>query len=159
MNNEEVVNKSILSIPILNGYKLLDIKTGALFVAKSDDGSVEQYIEEGKLGAEETFDERLKNVLTTTKSILETKYEKKDIIHLQDYNTDILSFTLYLQDNTKGIKTIRQINAYFKEPKTNYFYEITLSAPPLLTMDLNDNVTNNIYNRLLIILNNIKYNE
>ena len=156
----ENLHKATLAIPILDGYELIRENTGAIFAAKSKDHSVEQYLEDGHLFEEETFEGRINKVIEeTNEAITNLGFRNNELLFLEDYNTDLLNFKLYLQDNVVGNTVIRQINAYFIEPESRYFYEITLSAPPILKIDINDNVTNNIKERLLFILNNIRYND
>lgn len=153
------LHKSTLSIPVLQGYELVD-NTDAIFVAKSKDNSVEQYLEDGKLLDAETFDDRIQKVINETKSAMKNSGLKDTkIIYLGNVNTDLFDFKIYVQDNILGDKQIRQLNAYFVEPESNYFYQISLAAPPMYTKDINYNVVKNIFSRLRLILNNIKYNE
>ena len=154
------LHKSTLSIPVLNGYKVLENPKGAIMVAESDDHSVEQFLEDGKLAKGETFEKRLKKVLKETqKSMVDSGLENRELEYLGELETDLFTFQLYLQDNIMGEKQVRQINAYFLEPESKYFYEITLAAPPLYVKDMNDQVSENIYSRIKPILTHIKYNE
>ena len=160
MNNEKKEYNYRLQIPILEGYQIVDIPTRALFIARSNDNSTEQYIEEGRLKVDETFNERLENIIKTTENLFEkNNYQKQPLSFIKEYETDKLKFQLYMQDNIRDNTVIRQINAYFLEPQTNYLYQIVLSAPELNIEDLNDNVTKRIYYKLTTILDNIKYNE
>lgn len=161
---EELINKNNYNgnfrIPILDGYSLVDNPVKALFVAKAEDNSTEQYIEEGKLRDNESYSERLQNIIQTQESLQEShNFQKSPFLFIKDYETDILKFKIYLQDNVREGQCIRQLNAYFLDPKSNFIYQIVLSAPPLNIKDINDNVLKNIYRRLSTILNNIKYNN
>lgn len=165
--NEKLLNtvlqdlhKSTLAIPVLKEYKVLNEKTGALLVAKSEDNSVEQYLEDGQLEENETFKDRLKKVLKETKqSMKKYGFEEKDLKYIETFKGKLFKYELYLQDNIKNNIIVRQINAYFVEPESRYFYEITLSAPAMPLSMVNENVTDNIYARLKVILTNVKYND
>ena len=154
------LHKATLAIPVLDGYEIQDDSMGAIFIAKSKDNSVIQYLEDGKLEEGEEFEERLKKVLTETeKAITDTGFRATELKFIENFDTKLFKYKLYLQDNVVGNVLIRQVNAYFIEPESRYFYEIILAAPPVNKEDENDNITNNILSRLKVILNNVKYNE
>lgn len=154
------LHKSTLAIPVPDGYKIQEDSMGAIFTAKSDDNSFMQYLEDGQLDDDETFEARLKKVINETeKSIVESGFRNNELKFLKDIDTELFNFKLYLQDNVVGNVLIRQVNAYFIEPESRYFYEICLAAPPIDKSDTNDNITKNILYRLEYVLNNIKYNE
>ena len=154
------LHKATLKIPILEGYEQIKTKTNALIVAVSKDNSVMQYIEDGKLDEQETFENRLNKVINETeKSIKENGLREKPLIFIKNLSSDILTFKLYQQDNIVGNTIIRQINAYFIEPESKYFYEISLSAPPIERNKINDYITENIIERIKEILLNITYND
>ena len=154
------LHKSTLAIPILKEYQVIPETTNAIFIAKSQDESIQQYLEDGQLEEDETFEQRIDKVLQETQSsMIENGFENKGLEYLGTFRNFPFEFKLYLQDNIKEEKQIRQINAYFIEPESNYFYEVTLAAPPMYAKDVNDNVTKNILGRLRFILGNIKYNE
>ncbi len=167
INNEELLNNVIdnlhkltLAIPILNEYKEIPIETNAIMTAESEDHSIEQFLEDGKLEENESFQNRLQKVLKETQEEMERLgFEKKELKYLETFKGNLFEYELYLQDSIKDKKQVRQINAYFLEPEGRYFYEVTLSAPPMPASMVNDFVTTNIYQRLKIILTNIKYNE
>ena len=155
----EDLHKSTLAIPVLDGYHVIDGVSDAIMVAKSDDESVEQFLEDGKLNEGESFEQRLTKVIHEThNSMKENGLRKTNLKHLRDYESKLFHFHLYLQDNIKNNIQVRQVNAYFLEPEANVFYELSLAAPPLLLKDINDNVTENILERLLPLLKNVKYN-
>lgn len=157
MNSDKNNKNGNYRIPILEGYNLIENPPRALFIAKAEDNSTEQYIEEGKLRNNESYTERLDNIIHTTEEMLEyNNFQKTKLLFIKDYETELLKFKIYLQDNIKDNQCIRQLNAYFIDPKSNYIYQIILSAPPLNINDINDNVLKNIYRRLSTILNNIK---
>ena len=156
MNN---LHKATLKIPILKGYEIDEKQKQALMVAKAKDHSVEQYLEDGKLNENETVQDRIKKVITEAEQEMQKMGLKESkITFLEEFKSDILQFYLYLQDNITENKQIRQINAYFIEPESKYFYQITLATPPMLKTDINDIVTNNILTKIKFILKNIQYN-
>ena len=156
----ETLHKSTIAVPVINGYEVIKEQTDALIVAKSMDNSIEQFLEDGKLEEDETFEERLEKVLKETKkSMVDSGLEEKDLVHFGSFDNPFFHFEVYIQDNIKGDIQIRQMNAYFIEPGTRYFYEISLAAPPLNLKDINDQVTKNIYSLLEPILRQVQYNS
>ena len=156
----EKIHKQTIDVPILNEYEMQTDSKGAIFIAKSKDNSVIQFLEDGKLMDDENFDERLEKVLLETeKAIVDCGLRTTQLKFIENYSSDLFNFKLYLQDNTVGNTLIRQINAYFIDPESKYFYEITLAAPPINRSDENENITKNILDRLKIILKNVKYSE
>lgn len=155
----ETLHKSLIAVPVLNGYNVIKEKTDALIVAKSMDNSVEQFLEDGKLEKDETFEQRLKKVIKETeKSMVDSGLQEKELEYLGSFDNDFFHFELYLQDNIKDDIQIRQVNAYFLEPGSKYFYELSLAAPPLYLKDINDHVTKNILSRLEPVLRQVQYN-
>lgn len=154
------LHKTTLAVPILKEYEIQEDSKGAIFIAKSKDNSVIQFLEDGKLTDNENFEERLNKVLVETeKSITDFGFRATQLKFIEDYKSDLFNFKLYLQDNVVGNTLIRQINAYFIEPENKYFYEIILAAPPINKSDENENITKNILHRLKVILKDVKYNE
>ena len=156
----ENLHKSTLSIPVLEGYKVSDQKTGAIMVAIDKDHSVEQFLEDGPMNENESFEDRIEKVIKETQtSMIMNGLQNEELKLLGDLKTKLFHFRLYLQDNIQKDVQIRQINAYFIEPESNYFYELSLAAPPLKIYDINDFVTDNLMHLIKPILKNIRYNE
>lgn len=154
------LHKSTLAIPVLEEYKVIEEDSDAIFIAVSPDNSVEQYLEDGQLEENETFDQRLKKVLEETKESMKSYgLLEKDFVYLGEIKNPPFDFRLFLQDNIKDGMIVRQINAYFIEPESRYFYEITLSAPQMVLETVNEFVLKNLYDRMRFIVTNIKYND
>ena len=155
----DTLHKSLIAVPVIKGYKVITEATDALIVAKSMDNSVEQFLEDGKLDKDESFEQRLKKVLKETqKSMVDSGLKEKELEYLGAFDNQFFHFELYIQDNIKDDIQIRQVNAYFLEPGSNYFYELSLAAPPIYTKDINDQVTKNILSRLEPVLKQVQYN-
>lgn len=155
------LHRSTLAIPVLSEYKLIDEDLeNALFIAVSPDQSIEQYLEDGQLEDDETFERRLNKVIQETqKSMVSNGLTNKELVYLGTIKNNPFEFKLFLQDNIKDNKYVRQINAYFIEPESRFFYEITLAAPPLDKEHANEFVVKNLYDRMRFITMNVKYNE
>ena len=120
----ETLHKSLIAVPIIKGYRVITEKTDALIVAKDMENSVEQFLEDGKLDKDETFEDRLEKVLKQTKkSMVANGLQEKELEHFGSYDNKLFHFEIYIQDTIKDDIQIRQLNAYFIEPDSKYFYE------------------------------------
>lgn len=154
------LHRATLKIPELKGYKKIESDSSTILIAKSDDNAILQFLEDGKLEDNETFDNRIEKVLIETqKAMQDNGFRNQEIILLENMKTDKFDFQIFLQDNIVGNTQIRQINAYFIEPESRYFYEITISAPPLERKYVNQSVLNKLYEQLSFVLHNLDYND
>ena len=150
----------MLDIPLLNGFEVKKSDVPSVILLATNNGIMEQLVSDGTI--DESFEERIKLVISNTKDFMKkTGCQNIDdsFIYYKDYSNGVFDYKLYFCDIVKDNKVVRQINAYFIEPESRYFYEIILAAPPIDKIDVNDNITKNILQRLKVILNNIKYND
>ncbi len=162
-----------LNIPILGGFKVID-NPGTMFTAVSEDGYMQQFIVDGKLKDNETFEEHLETVIMDTKKSMRDSglaNPDKHIKFLRKYSANGLDFTIYIQDNiidSNNIKKlIRQFNIYFLENNSKAFQLLTVSTPPFdLTnttinideIDLEkDDITISLNNTCTDIMDHISY--
>lgn len=85
-----------------------------------------------------------------------------NLIFNEEYNTTILKFKIYLQNNIKDNRLVKQVNAYFLEPEENYVYQISIITPTFdknISKENDDKITNDITLLLKDILDNIKYKK
>jgi bifunctional DNA-binding transcriptional regulator/antitoxin component of YhaV-PrlF toxin-antitoxin module len=167
------VNKNIernaLQIPILNSFEIIkQNEENIIFIAKSKDNNLEQFIEDGNLSKNETYKERLDKVIEETiNSMTKNNFinPELNIAYIEKYkNNDInIEFDIYVQNNIIKNTLIKQMNAYFIEPKYNVFYEISLTTTPVkfsntYNVDIDNKLTRELKESLMSILQNIKYN-
>lgn len=164
------ISKNELYIPILDGFKItITNKNG--FSASNNKGILEQFLFEDALEDSETINDRIDKVINSSIDFAKqnnVSLTKENILFVQDYKT-IFDFKIYIQDiDIFQNKFIRQVNAYFVEPKTNIFYQISIAAGPYFyssenfTVSKISNVEDNIFIKPLLemlktILKNIKY--
>ena len=152
------IPKKTLKVPIPNGYNIINTGNNNKFIimiAKKEDGTLMQYLIDEKLNENENFENHIEKVLRETKQAMN---ENSSIDFLEDFNSDLFQFKLYLQDIVKDELLIRQINAYFIEPESNYFYQISLTTPPFKKETVTQEITNILKDSIKPILSNIKYN-
>ena len=169
-----IINIYNLSIPVLDGFEVKkDIKINSKHVFVAQKGNVlEQFLTDGQLIDDETLDERVEKILNDVRREvrhnplyanngryldLYKKYEKGDFkykIYLQDILIDKDHF-------------VRQINAYFIEPKSKEVCQLSLSAGQYLRSEYKilreiddyskDVIITSLEKALMLILDNIGY--
>lgn len=167
----EKLNKNIhrmkLQIPIPSNFKITENNNNqnCIFIAKSDKDYIETYLEDKKLDNSESFDERLNKIISSTIAEMSKNNflnPNENLKFKEEHNTSILKFKVYLQNNIKDNKLVKQVNAYFLEPEEQYVYQISIMTPTLdknITKENDDKITNDITLLLKDILNNIKYKK
>ena len=154
------IHKHSLKIPTLKGYSIVKSQNDSvILLAKAEDNSILEFIEDKKLKDNENFEERVKEIIEETKNILQENGFTATSTFLKDYQGKTLNFKLYKLDNILENKQVRQINAYFIEPESKFVYLIALASPPLKKDDVNDFVTQNLMQRIEEVLLNIEYND
>lgn len=171
-------NISHLNIPILDGFEIIDndLNNKIIFVAKKDN-IIEQFLTDGMLIDDETTDERIDKVISEITKHIDNKplYKKETIMkYYKNYSNKDIDYQIYVQDILKGTpsnrKLIRQLNAYFVEPKGKEFCQMSLATGlyPVgerykLLKDIedlsNDELTKSLEVGLELILSNISYKE
>lgn len=163
-----------LAIPLLNNFNVTQSKNPQIVFMSSAEAFVYQVVSDGPLRIGETFDDRVNLVVRNTTEYMRQQNMDdvdKSFFFYKDYKNDTFSFKIYVQDLILMMdsqkKVIRQLNAYFVEPKFNDFYQITVSAGPfpmptqmlkLGTVDLaNDKITQILDTMMNNVLSNFKY--
>lgn len=162
-----------LFIPVLDG--LVEQKSDEpqnLLIATCD-GLVEQLVCDGDMG-EELFIDRINNIINNTKKFMEENgCENVDnsFAFYKDYSNGIFNFKVYIQDliipTSEEIKKFRTFIAFFVDPETNAFYQLSIGAGPFAYSDEqlklgefdlnNDMVTIGLNDSLNVLMDNIKY--
>ena len=152
--------KTNLDVPILNGLKIIPIdnQPNLIFLAK-DDIVIEQFLCDGTLNNNETFEDRINNVLNSNSKSNNDNLNVMEPKYIRDYGNDIFNYKIYSQDLViNNTKVIKQVYAFFVDKNTNTFYQISLSMGQFNIEEFNnDNISNELYNMLILIIHNIKY--
>ncbi len=162
---DDMNKKSFLEnvkVPILDGYHLVPNK-GTLFTAISDNKAIEQFLCDGLLLEEETFEEHLDKVIESIKNTM-VNYQfqavENNISFLKDYPTKDFLFKVYQQDNIINEKICRQFNMFFMDKKTNAFYQLAYSTPPYSIKDMDiirDDLTTTSIKLIDDLMNKVTY--
>lgn len=162
-----------LDIPILNGFNINTNngqEPGLIMAYSNGKGLSQNLTSDGPLTQNETFEDRIdlviNNVINYTKK-LSPKNTEKNIFFVKDYEATF-KFKVYVQDLLLNGKLIRQLNAYFVEPKFNDFYQLTVAAGPFnfpsenITIGKiteNDEITKVLITMLDTLMQNLKYKD
>lgn len=164
-----------LIIPILDGFKETPDTDDKKMVAIKDD-TLEQFYNDGVLGENETFEQRIEKVQKDTIESLPNKelYTGDCFKFYTDYSTDFFSFKVYAQDILVGIgqdiSYVRQVNGYFLNPTTNEFLQVSMAAGRYkvteehkLLKDIEDlekdEITMALFKSLMILMDNIVFKQ
>ncbi|MBQ4031440.1 MAG: hypothetical protein II625_06765 [Bacilli bacterium] len=135
-----LIDFNLLSVPVLDDFilvqkNLTDPNNNIIFVAVKNN-TLEQFLGDGMLEPNESFDDRIEKVINQMKE--ESKrsplYEGNDefLVYYKNYDNENFDFKIYVQDILTGtkdnLKFIRQMSAFFVEPKGNEFYQICMGA-------------------------------
>lgn len=164
-----------LLVPMLDDFEVKDDGNPQTIMLAEGHGFTEQltsdgYIEDGQ------FDQRIDLVINNTKQFMEISgCENVDdsFIYYKDYDNGVFKFKMYVCDMViqagSEKKIIRQLIAYFVEPKMHDFYQFSLSAGPFAmpteqlkpgSIDLqNDQVMIALDNLMKILMDNLKYKD
>lgn len=172
---EEAEKESLrdLFIPILDGFETTPDTNKKQMVAIKDN-TIEQFINDGPLEENEKIEDRIEKVEESLQNNLPNHelYSGKMLQFIEDYDTDYFSFKVYAQDILTGTKDelffIRQVNAYFVNPTTNEFNQISVAAGRYrvneehkLLKDIKDieedEILSGLRKALMIIMDNTKY--
>ena len=171
----EQENLKNIFIPILDGFEPTPDSDNNKMVAIKDN-VLEQFYNDGVLKDGETLESKIKENQENTFESLPNKelYDEDSFKYFKDYSTDFFSFKIYAQDILVGMGQdlyfIRQLNGYFLNPTTNEFCQVSLAAGRYkvdgeykLLKDIEDlekdSITMSLYNSLLIIMDNIKFEQ
>lgn len=178
MNEAENLKKyaSILDIPIMDGLSLENVESlpQSIFIATGN-GFMEQLTSDGPMRQNETFENRIELVIKNTIKFMKEQNIEPDnnFFFYKEYkNKNNFTFKIYVQDmifENNGKKVIRQLSAFFIEPRFNIFYQLSLGTGPFTwstqilktgLVDIeNDNVTKNLMSILDSILSGVSYKK
>ena len=162
-----------LFVPVLNGFQIENDNNPQTILLASGHGYIEQLTSDGHID-DGQFEQRIDLVIKNTKDFMRSNNcENVDnsFIYYKDYNNGIFNFKLYFQDMIIPVqnekKVIRNLLAYFVEPKMHDFYQFSLGAGPFTmttellkvgTVDLqSDQVTMALDKLMKQLLDNLKY--
>ena len=163
-----------LYVPILNDLKDDDNTNPNVIINAIGNGLSEQLVSEGILNDNETFNNRIDDIVNNTLNYMKQvlpENENNKMFYYKDYNNDKFDFKIYVQDMiinfNKELKAVRQFNVFFIDKRYNEFYHLVLSRGPLNQTDIifgevnlkNDKITKELYNNLKNILDNICYRD
>ena len=137
-----------VNVPVLVGYDIVPSE-GTIFTAVAPTGAIEQFLCDGVI--EDGFEEHIENVLKDmryTMEAMELKMKEDSIQFYQDYSNDDFNFKVYTQDLIGNDLFIRQFNIFFIDPKTNAFYQVSLSSAPY-PESVRNTITEKIMNRMV----------
>ena len=166
---------SQLKIPILNGFNVEKNDNPQTILLASGHGYTEQLISDGFIEDGE-FEERIKLAINKSKEFMKDNGlddVDNSFTYFKDYHNGLFHFKVYIQDmiinDGNDRKIIRQMNAYFIEPKMHDFYQLSLAVGPFkmptkfLKIEKselkNDKVTQTLNNLMKKLLINLKYKK
>ena len=169
-----LVNIQDLTIPVLDDFVVQqNVKMDSKFIfVATKNGAVEQFLTDGQLIDDEDFEERVEKVLNGIRREVRNNplYEGNGryIDFYKFHKTDLFNFKIYIQDILIDKEHfIRQMNAYFVEPKSKEFCQLSLAIGQYLKSeykllreidDLNKDVLiKNLEKAMMIIMDNIVY--
>lgn len=165
----DVMNKNSyihnILVPILDGFKLIPSDNSILFVAMSDNKYMQQYLCEGVISNEESFDMHIMKVIEKAKDAMKKEnFENVDncFTFYKDYNNGIFNFKVYLQDYIRDGKVLRQYNVYFLDSNSNAFFNVSLTTCPYGISDMesiSDDITNSLDVSMTNLMDKIKYRK
>lgn len=150
-----------LDVPILEGLNDVFSPSEKILFAVGDDYFLEQFITDGFLNSDESFDDRVnKNITGIKKVLLDNSISESDenFQDLGSFTNGIFNFRVYLQYIQKDRRPICQATAYFLEPKSNAFYQLNLS---MIVTERNtvEKIFQVLKEKIVLILKDIKYKE
>ena len=174
--SNSILNVLDLNIPVLDGFEVKqDIKLNSKHIFVAQKGSVlEQFLTDGQLVDNEDFEDRVVKILNDVRREVRKNplYENNGryIDLYKNYETKLFKFKIYVQDIlTDKVHFVRQLNAYFVEPKSKEVCQISVSAGQYLRSEYKlmkeiedyskDELTLSIERALLLILDNISYDK
>ena len=92
------MHSNILSVPVLDGFKIENIDNPQTILLASSDGFVEQLTSDGFVEMED-FDDRIKFVIDSTKEFMKkSSCDNVDdsFIYYKDYDNGIFNFKIYV---------------------------------------------------------------
>lgn len=171
------MHANILSVPVMNGLNLENVESlpQSIFIADGH-GFMEQLTSDGQMSPGETFEDRINLVIKNTIKFMKQQNvedpETNFFFYKEYKNEHNFTFKIYVQDmilENNGKKVIRQLSAFFIEPRFNDFYQLSLGTGPFTwptqmlkigKVDIeNDEVTKNLVRILDSILSGVNYKK
>lgn len=162
--------KTRIFVPILENLVVCknNVKN-CIFIAKDNNGLMEQLFIDEPLNDKETIDERIMKIQNETNLHIKNINLKVFSKPYKEFSNSIFDFKIYLQDTIVDEKLIRQFDVFFEDKIFKDVYKLSLIGGPfyidsnvqLLSNDsiTDDLITTRLYNMLQQVLNNIKYNN
>lgn len=170
-----------LNVPVLDEYTVVqqnlnNPNNNVIFVAIKNN-VLEQFLGDGALLEDESFEKHLEDVIDSMKEAVKGNplYEGNNnyLIPYEKYDNDMFDFKIYAQDILMGskenLKFVRQLSAFFLEPRNNEFFQISMSAGQYdekeykLLKDIkdfqNDEILKGLEHNLKLVLDNLTYKE
>ncbi len=174
VKSNSLANVMDLTIPVLDGFVVqqnIKLNSKHIFVATKD-GAIEQFLTDGTLADGEDFEERVEKVLNgVRREVRNNPLYAGNGRYLDFYKfhkNNLFNFKLYVQDIIID-KThfVRQMNAYFIEPKSNEFCQLSLSIGQYLRSEFKllremddykqDVLIKSLEEAMVLIMDNIVY--
>ena len=157
LNQLEYLNH--VKVPILDGFHVVP-NEGTLFTAISDVNYIQQFLCDGILDENDSFEEHVTKVMKDIERTMKSaglEDVDNNIHFLKDYRTKSFTFKVYILDNIAKGKVIRQFNMFFLDPKYRSFYQLSLATSPYPIKDL-DYVREELTMNILTTINNLMDN-
>ena len=150
-----------LDVPMIEGFKEIPSNEANVIFAAGDNFCLEQFISDGALNKNETFEDRVNKSIKEIKDSLvkdKVKITDDNFKLLGDFTNNVFTFRVFLQYMEKGNNLVCQIFAYFLEPKDNDFYQLSLSMGATNRGEI-DQICNILREKLVLLLEGVKYKD
>lgn len=161
--NDKYYIQNIL-VPILDNFKIIPGNNdGVIFAAISNERYLEQYICDGILEKNETIDDHINKVIDDTKEAMTANGfddVKNSFRFFKGYSNKFFNFKVYLQTLRLTDKILMQYNVFFVDPKSNAFFQLSLTTCPYGKEDfeaINNNITTNMDKTMTTVMDKIRY--
>lgn len=169
-----IINVQDLSIPVLDDFVIqqnIKVDSKFIFVATKD-GAIEQFLTDGQLIDDEDFEDRIEKVLNGIRREVRNnplyKGNGRYIDFYKFHKTKLFNFKIYVQDILiDKDHFVRQMNAYFIEPKSKEFCQLSLAIGQYLKSEYkllreiddynNDILIKTLEEAMILIMDNIVY--
>ena len=169
-----LINVMDLTIPVLDGFveqQNIKLNSKHIFVATKD-GALEQFLTDGELLDDEDFEGRVEKVLNGIRREVRNNplyaNNGRYVDFYKFHKNTLFNFKIYVQDILIDKEHfVRQMNAYFLEPKSKEFCQLSLSIGQYLKSEYKllreiddyseDVLIKNLEEAMTIIMDNIVY--
>ena len=161
-----------LAVPIFKDMKPINTDDPHMIFFFEDEAHSERFASDGYI-EDGQFEGRVSLRLEQLKQIMANQGCEMNYMFFKDYDNGTFKFKLYVCDtiapNGEGKKIVREIHAYFVEPRMHDLYQIVWSVGPFPmptetlkpgVIDLeNDAITAQQVQRMQIIMDGVKYRD